>query len=117
MKATKSSLVNCVLNHFLVNLKNYASVSVEMFQNENEVYNCQFCEENIDWHQKENHYGICNKFESFITDHICEFCDKVFDDNIILKKHIQRKHTEPKHSSNEIVSLECIFLEYIKLHL
>ena len=70
------------------------------------TYQCQFCEENIDRNYKEDHYSTCTKFESFITDHICEFCDKVFEDNIILKKHIQRRHTEPNHSSNEIASLK-----------
>ena len=84
----------------IFNEKNYASVSVEMFQNENEVYNCQFCEENIDWHQKENHYGICNKFESFITDHICQLCDKIFDSNINLTNHIQSVHRKFKTISD-----------------
>ena len=73
-----------------------SSINNEIFQNESEVYSCQFCEENIDWHQKENHYGICNKFESFITDHICQLCDKIFDSNINLTNHIQWVHRKSK---------------------
>ena len=79
----------------------------EFFQNKcSKAYQCQFCEENIDRNYKDDHYSICAKFASFVTDHICEFCDKVFDDNIDLKKHIQRIHNEYKISNNENVMLK-----------
>ena len=71
------------------------------------VYQCQFCEENIDRNHKEDHYALCDKFESFVSDHICQFCDKIFDDNIALRKHIKRIHTaEPKDSNDENVTLK-----------
>ena len=80
----------------------------DSFQNKSsKAYQCQFCEVNIDRNYKEDHYSICAKFESFITDHICEFCDKVFDNNIVLKKHIRRIHSEPKNSKkHENISLK-----------
>ena len=70
------------------------------------VYRCQFCEENIDRNRKEDHYASCDKFESFVTDHICQFCDKIFDDNIDLKKHIKRIHKKSKVLNDENVTLK-----------
>ena len=79
-----------------LNEKDNSSNNDEMSQNKSEVYNCEFCEKSIDEYQKEHHYGICDKFESFITDHICQLCDKIFENNKQLTNHIQSIHKKPK---------------------
>ena len=79
-----------------LNKKDNSSINDEMLQNKGEVYNCEFCEKSIDECEKENHYGICDKFESFITDHICQLCDKLFENNKQLTNHIQSIHKKPK---------------------
>ena len=70
-----------------------------------EAYQCQFCEENINGNHKDDHYALCDKFGSFVTDHVCKFCDKIFDDNIVLRNHIRRIHTKSNVSNNENVTL------------
>ena len=69
------------------------------------AYQCQFCEENINGIHKDDHYALCDKFGSFVTDHVCEFCDKIFDDNIVLRNHIKRIHTKSNISNNENITL------------
>ena len=69
------------------------------------AYQCQFCEENINGIHKDDHYALCDVFGSFVTDHVCKFCDKIFDDNIVLRNHIRRIHTKSNVSNIENVTL------------
>ena len=69
------------------------------------AYQCQFCEENINGIHKDDHYALCDKFGNFVTDHVCKFCDKIFDDNIVLRNHIKRIHTKSNISNNENITL------------
>ena len=76
-----------------------------MSQNSRNLYKCEFCEQNINQQEKENHYEECDKVASFISDHLCEFCEKVFNSQNHLRKHIEKVHNKPpkpkQHTTNE----------------
>ena len=92
-----------------------------MFQNPKNLYKCQFCEQNINQQEKETHYEECDKVASFISDHVCEFCENIFNTQSHLRKHIQRVHRKPKSKyTSEIVEMKSfeegklIILQLIK---
>ena len=80
---------------------------------ENRLYKCHFCQENIDLYGIEKHFASFHKFRhSFESQYICEFCDDVeeFDSQTNLFQHIQNTHnvTNDTESEVEISKAQCI---------
>ena len=91
-------------------------ISTTDSENEISLYKCYFCQQNIDRYEIEEHFATIHKFESF--EHICEVCDKAFDTQTNLIKHIENVHNHAKKQPGlvKMTSFEdgkSKFLEFI----
>ena len=76
------------------------------------LYKCYFCKENIDRYNIEEHFKTIHMFKSL--DHICEFCDEVFDTQNDLIKHAHIHHAEKSGSKlNSFEEGKSKFLAFV----
>ena len=72
-------------------------ININHKEEENSLYKCHFCQQNIDFFGIEKHFATFHKFKSsFESEYVCEFCDddtiEVFYSQTNLFHHIQNTH-------------------------
>ena len=76
---------------------------------ENILYKCHFCQQNIDVYDIRKHFSMFHKFrDSFESEYVCEFCDEFeeFESQTNLFHHIQDTHnlTNDKEIKSEAIT-------------
>ena len=85
---------------------------------ENSLYKCHFCPQNIDVYGIEKHFATFHNFRSSIeSDYVCEFCDdfEEFESQTNLFHHIQNTHNlmnDEKIQSEEIRNVDGAQTEF-----
>ena len=80
-------------------------------EEKNSLYNCHFCQQNIEVYGIEKHFATFHKFRSSIeSEYVCEFCDDFedFDSQTNLFHHIQNTHNLLNDQSEEIANIDTL---------